>query len=521
MRMKGWMFQRVLSSQKEFTRARQQLATLFDLQSVGTRNLRRTWFDTFDLRLLRARCWLELDADDTVMVRLRGAGGAVECTEQALAAVPPQPLVLPSGPVGAAVQPLRGGRALLGRLTLPVRVTEFRLLDDEGKVRALLAREQVMDGTHEGRGRTRLTILRLAPLRGYEGTCRRLMADIAPVLSADGADRDPAEACLALQRGRRPEPPSTTPAQLRPRQPATRALGLILLGQLRIMEDNVDGIRDDTDNEFLHDFRIACRRSRSLLTQVRGVFPTRGAAPFRESFAWLSRITSPQRDLDVFLAALPGLADGLSGRHARALAPLRELLLNRRREEHERLVLGMDGARFREFLPQWRQYLGGFAGPRAPRAAATPTAMESANATLRRLYRRLLRNGTRCGVGTYSPVLHELRKDGKKLRYVLEAYRTLYPAAETDRIVRRLRKLQGVLGDIVDCHVQREWLRAWQHELLARADTDPSAAVAMTALGEHLDRLETSAQQGFMHRFGQFAAAPVHEAMAVLLEPGP
>jgi CHAD domain-containing protein len=120
-------------------------------------------------------------------------------------------------------------------------------------------------------------------------------------------------------------------------------------------------------------------------------------------------------------------------------------------------------------------------------------------------------------VGTYSPVLHGLRKDGKKLRYVLEAYRSLYPVAEADRVVRRLRKLQGVLGDIVDCHVQREWQRAWQQELRARPDTDPATQMAMTALGTRLDQLEITAQRGFVRRFEQFSAAPVHAAMEALL----
>lgn len=303
------------------------------------------------------------------------------------------------------------------------------------------------------------------------------------------------------------------PVPLHPRQSAARALGLILLGQLQIIEDNLDGILDDGDTEYLHDFRIACRRSRSLLTQVREAFPAGTSAGFREVFAWLSRTTSPQRDLDVFLADLPGLADHLGRRHARALAPLQELLIERRRAEHERLVAALEGPRLREFLPQWRAYLEGFAARRAP---AAPPVREAADRALQRLFRRVLRDGARCGAGSYSPMLHELRKDGKKLRYLLEAFRGLYDSSAVDVVVRRLRKLQGVLGDIVDCHVQREWLLTWEQDLAIRDTGGVKLPEAMNALGTHLDGLEIAAQQDFVRRFGRFAAPEVRAAMTQL-----
>lgn len=516
--MKGRLFQCVLATQREFFAARSLIATLFDLQPAGSREFQRTLIDTFDHRLRRAGRWLELDVDGGVRLRLRGSGAEVDYLEQVLAVPPSEPVVVPEGPVDSALQPLLGGRALLRQCVLRVRASDLRVLDGEEKIHAMLSREQILEQGPSVRGRTLLNVLRLWPLRGYEKTCRRVMAELGAVLEEPGTEMDPAQKSVTLGGNIHPESPVNVPVPLRPRQSAARALGLVLLGQLQIIESNVDGIRGDTDTEFLHDFRIACRRSRSLLTQVRGAFPARSTASFREAFAWLSRITSPQRDLDVFLAALPALSSRLSGRHARALTPLQDLLVRHRREEHERLVQTMGGARFHNLLPEWRHFLGGFAGPRAPRAQSAPYAVAAANGALQRLFQRLLRDGARCGVGAYSPVLHELRKDGKKLRYLLEAFRTLYPQPDVDEVVRRLRKLQGVLGDIVDCHVQRDWLLQWHQELLAQQGTDPETLAAMAALGADLDRLELEAQQGFVRRFEQFAAEPVRSAMDRLLE---
>ena len=42
---------------------------------------------------------------------------------------------------------------------------------------------------------------------------------------------------------------------------------------LQTLRINEDGVRKDLDSEFLHDFRVAVRRTRSALSQIKGVFP--------------------------------------------------------------------------------------------------------------------------------------------------------------------------------------------------------------------------------------------------------
>lgn len=70
------------------------------------------------------------------------------------------------------------------------------------------------------------------------------------------------------------------------------------------MKNNLPGTLWGKDIEFLHDFRVACRRSRSILSQLKSAFPESAIKPFLEDFAWLSRLTSAVRDLDVFLLKL-------------------------------------------------------------------------------------------------------------------------------------------------------------------------------------------------------------------------
>ena len=60
---------------------------------------------------------------------------------------------------------------------------------------------------------------------------------------------------------------------LRPDMPGAEAVTAILLQQLDTLEANVDGVLHDTDTEFLHDLRIAVRRTRSALKLLGDMLP--------------------------------------------------------------------------------------------------------------------------------------------------------------------------------------------------------------------------------------------------------
>ena len=56
-------------------------------------------------------------------------------------------------------------------------------------------------------------------------------------------------------------------------QAADLAVADALLGYLEVIESTFEGIITDVDTEFLHDFRVAVRRTRSVLKLLGGVLP--------------------------------------------------------------------------------------------------------------------------------------------------------------------------------------------------------------------------------------------------------
>ena len=57
--------------------------------------------------------------------------------------------------------------------------------------------------------------------------------------------------------------------------------------------------------------------------------------------------------------------------------------------------------------------------------------------------------------------LHELRIEGKKFRYLLEFFHSLFDQDAVDEYLKQMKKLQNTLGDFNDLAVQKDML-SWQ-----------------------------------------------------------
>ena len=79
------------------------------------------------------------------------------------------------------------------------------------------------------------------------------------------------------------------------------AISRICLSLVEDMHTNHTGVIADIDSEFLHDFRIAVRRTRSLLSLMKKILPPEQGRDFQAEFRWLGSVTGPLRDIDVYL----------------------------------------------------------------------------------------------------------------------------------------------------------------------------------------------------------------------------
>jgi CHAD domain-containing protein len=276
---------------------------------------------------------------------------------------------------------------------------------------------------------------------------------------------------------------------------------------LDVVLANEDGVRADLDPEFLHDYRVAVRRTRTLLAQVKDVFDPGVLSFFRPELGWLGGLTGPCRDLDVLRIAL-------AERDDESLRPLARLLEREQRRAHEALVHELAQERYATLIRAWAAFLAHPAGrgEGVPPNAARPLRDVLAE-RLARLYKRVRRHRGR----TLEPAeMHELRLDCKKLRYLIDCTRGVFDAAGSARVVKRLKQLQDSLGEFNDCRVQVATLGACAEKL---AEGTPPI-VTLLALGRWIERLERTADEArarAMERLADFTSGAFRKGFKALL----
>jgi len=473
--------------------------------------------DTPDGRLVAAGALLLRGAGEgPVEVRLR-QDGAPDLS--VLAPAPPAfARGLPPGELRTRLLDLAEMRRLLPVLELQHCTRGLDVLDEERKTvaRVRLQLTSVRPYGADGSWETLPASLTLEPLRGYDEAAAAVLAVLhsRPGLQAE---EENANARLRTVAARTlPPPPPVPGADVRHGLRADEALRRILRAHLATMRWNEPGLRADLDSEFLHDWRVAVRRTRCMLGQIKRVFPAAERDRFRTELGWLARATGPVRDLDVFLLLLEDVAEGSDS--IGDLAPIIADLRQRHREEHALLVAALDSPKARDLLSAWDEFLSRKPGRHPGARDALLPLGELAAARLRKLHRRIVRDGESLGPTAPAAALHELRIAAKKMRYVLDAARRLFETEPADAVLAALKKLQSVLGEAHDAHVQAGLLDEVARRL-AGEGANASVLLAAGRLAERLSSREAGARAAFAERLSAFSAPATRKSVERLWKP--
>ena len=270
---------------------------------------------------------------------------------------------------------------------------------------------------------------------------------------------------------------------------------------------NVNGTVRDLDTEFLHDLRVAVRRTRSALKLAGDVLPGDMAARFRPEFKWLGDLTTPTRDLDVYLLGYADMAAGLVAATAEELQPFHDHLERSRALAQRDLARGLRSARFSRLGREWRHALAsaGAAGG-GTRPAPRHTVARLAASRIGRAHQRVIRDGSAITATSPPESLHELRKRCKELRYLLEFFGSLYDPGQHWQAVRELKALQDCLGEFQDTQVQHEEIQVFAAQMMDQRAAPAATLLAMGEVAAGLAVRQQKARSQFAGRFRDFAS---------------
>ena len=324
----------------------------------------------------------------------------------------------------------------------------------------------------------------LLPIRGYEDEARKVISvfdelhfspvEVLPIVS------------LLQEQGIEPGAYSSkVRVALSPEMPAVVAVQRIMQNLTSVMHQNLDGVMQDVDSEFLHDLRVAVRRARSLLGQTKGVLDMETNAALQAQLKTMGAVTGEVRDLDVYLLKKETYIGYVPEVLKPGILQFFQVLQRKRKSALSRMLKDMKGADFKAALAGLDDFVGSDALKMAGEKGKTPV-LDLAKATIYGRFKKIVKKGGRIEENTPDEELHSLRIDCKKLRYLLEFFASLFPADEMKALIGQLKKLQDNLGDFNDLSVQQDFLVGYLESITAKT---PQMTLLAAATGGLITRL--------------------------------
>ncbi len=478
-----------------------------------------TLLDTFDGRLHRAGMQLRMLESDRVDLELCGLD-----TPTAHVAVGESPRGsddLPPGPFRARVAAVIDVRALSPRVRVRSLRTCGALRNADGKVVSLA---ELHDALHILDQPVRLDAeptVEIHEVPGYEKQARPILEALSRH-SFEGFETDTLTLSAAATGVDLDGFSASATVPLDPGMAAVDGFRLVLANLAATIDANWLGTLEQTDSEFLHDLRIAMRRTRTILAAAKNVLPEEVLDHTRAEFAWLAGRTGEPRDLDVYLLEWSRYTDPLGSSTASDLEPVRVLLERHREEVHTELENSLCSDRASAVMVEWRTWLAEPLGTEEiPNRGNRPLGQVVAH-RVSRAHAVLLERGRLIGPDTPPEQVHDLRKDAKKLRYLLECFGSLLPERPRKHYVKRLKALQDNLGEHQDAAVHVEMLQDIAHRFgVAGTSSNTTNFEMMVALGrltERLDQQRLAARAEFTERFADYDTPKTQHALDAVIE---
>jgi CHAD domain-containing protein len=414
---------------------------------------------------------------------------------------------LQDGPVSTWLRRVSSLRAFLPVATVQLCLEHGLLLDDEGKTRARFHNLTIgHEGKSVGVGSTQY-------LRGYAQAHADLRQSLEKIGANSCQDVEQVYESLDIKREQYTAKPSI---QLNPDAPVKESARVIVGAFIRTARRNEKGVVADYDTEFLHDYRVSLRKVRSVLSLFKRVYRLEDTARLKEDFAALMQKTNTLRDLDVYLLNKEQYFSMVPADTHEGLEVLFNYFAGERKKEQKRVSKVV---RSKVYLKEISRLEKLFAestiigsGPRAEEDS-----LAFACRVVLNRYVKVCKIARSINDKTADEVIHELRINCKKLRYLMEFFSPLFPEGQIKALIKSLKLLQDNLGNFNDYSVQQTFLR----QVLSEKMTDFSGqeikvAESVGALTAMLNRLQLKERRQVMKNFARFDSFETREILKKL-----
>lgn len=366
-------------------------------------------------------------------------------------------------------------RALLPVLSVNAEIEDIELKNEDGKTIAGCRKYVLSDKMNI------FSFLVIEPVKGFKDETKKFVK----LLKSFGMKRSEGKILEEAQK-RFPEIgrfySNKMQTELKPDMFSSAAIANFMLELLGKMRDNIPGVINDYDSEFLHDYRVSCRRARSILNSTKGVFDKTKTSYISSKLKHFVKVTNYLRDIDVYLLKIPEFRSELSSKLVLGLDNVEEYLKSLRKAEFERVCSFFESIELKDGLTEisdfftydYTNFPGNLSGQSIKYVAA-----DAINDSVQKIIKRSDK------FDSLSPAfLHKLRIEFKKLRYLIEAFGVVIYGKKSEKLLKNLKKLQDSIGVYHDYHMHILMLHNIVNEMPEMCSTTEDAVGKLNSVFE-------------------------------------
>ncbi len=393
------------------------------------------------------------------------------------------------------LKPIIEMRALSIIFSVRVGITHIRVLNNDKKTIARM----ILQTARLSRNQSFL-LIQIVPLRGYVNQAAKLRRWI----DGQNISRAGSDFFLLICQLKKITPglySTKLHDDLQPELSVSETVHRYHAGLHKVMQQNEDGIIRDIDTEFLHDYRVAVRRIRSLYSQAKQVLPDSLIKKIKIDYGALGKVTNRMRDIDVYLLNIKKYLDLMPANQREYITPFFESLKSERVTEHRKLVRFLRSEKYTDMIRYWTDHLN-----KTPVSSETDMKiLDFARIKLKNYFDKVLDLGQKIRPDSPANLVHKLRIECKKLRYLLEFYSGLFAPEAIRTLIRQLKILQDNLGEFNDYSIQQINLNSYIDKLPLQNEPDKKHITALGFLVGKLNERQIKVRKDFAKAFRKFS----------------
>jgi CHAD domain-containing protein len=252
----------------------------------------------------------------------------------------------------------------------------------------------------------------------------------------------------------------------------------------RVLRQRLEAVQEALDEaclgqgepKHIHRLRVSTRRALATISAFRDLLPRKRRRWFERSLRRIRRAAGAARDLDVIVARFghdsdrrDEKPDGLAAaaRHRLAAMLSREQIGSRQSVvEIHTAIANAD----------WHGRVNALVGRISTGKRGQEPLRDYAQRRLRPLLRRFFNHAKRSRLRDEAD-LHHLRLEGKRLRYTLEIFASVFPDQVRARFERSLESMQERLGEFTDHATAANRMRSWAHRHIEGVERSELVAI--------------------------------------------